>query len=109
MKGELTVRFDNDGASMACFYHNLIPRWQDEENGIVDHESLENSTCRLKVDSHKLSTCLQWQQHQLPMTSCLLGMVRNEMLVLHILLYPDQMGFFTYYLPVQLLQEEDEY
>lgn len=111
MNGELTIRLDHDGASMACFYHNLVPRWQEEDEG--QDQDLEknnvNSSCRLKVDAHKLSTCLQWQQHQLPMTSCLLGMVYNEMLVLHILLHPEQVGFFTYYLPVHFLQEEDEY
>mmetsp|Transcript_23440 Transcript_23440/g.55541 ORF Transcript_23440/g.55541 Transcript_23440/m.55541 type:complete len:380 (-) Transcript_23440:240-1379(-) len=119
MKGELTVRLDNDGASMACFYHNLIPRWDDEEEENIDivvnddvggnGRRNPNVVCRLKVDAHRLSTCLQWQQHQLPMTSCMLGMVENEMLVLHVLLYPEQMGFFTYYLPVQLLEEEDQY
>lgn len=120
MKGELTVRLDNDVASMACFYHNLIPRFQEEDdandeenynsmNDDGDNNNKSNAMCRLKVDAHKLSMCLQWQQQQLPMTSCLLGMVRDEMLVLHILLYPEQMGFFTYYIPVQLLQEEDEY
>ena len=117
MKGELTVRLDNDGASMACFYHNLIPRWNDDEEEENVDDSIgrnggrrdPNVVCRLKVDAYRLSTCLQWQQHQLPMTSCMVGMVENEMLVLHILLYPEQMGFFTYYLPVQLLEEEDRY
>jgi hypothetical protein len=40
-------------------------------------------------------------------TSCLLGMVQNEMLVLHVLLSPEQVGFFTYYLPVHFLHDED--
>ena len=115
MKGDLTIRLDHDGASMACFYNNLIPRWHEEdvERGPVSIPNA-NSSCIVKVDSHKLSTCLQWQQQtekqqqwQLPVTSCLLGMVQNEMLVLHVLLYPEKVGFFTYYLPVHFLHDED--
>lgn len=116
MKGDLTIRIDHDGACMACFYNGLIPRWQDEdmddENGNDGNSTRQthnvNASCVLKVDTHKLSTCLQWQQNQLPMTSCLLGMVYNEMLVLHVLLSPEQVGFFTYYLPVHFLQEDED-
>ena len=108
MKGELTIRLDHEGASMACFYNHLIPRWHgeedDENNNCMPNV---NASCRVKVDAYKLSTCLQWQQSQLPMTSCLLGMVHNEMLILHVLLQPEQVGFFTYYLPVHFLQNED--
>jgi len=116
MKGDLTIRLDHDGASMACFYNNLIPRWPEEEQENNNPRNIldVNASCLVKVDAHKLSTCLQWQQqrahHQqlhLPVTSCLLGLVSNEMLVLHILLKPDQVGFFTYYLPVHFIHEED--
>jgi HUS1 checkpoint protein len=112
MRGDLTIRIDQDGASLACFFNHLIPRWPGElhDDAIENRENKENasaSSCVLKLDAQKLSTCLQWQQHQLPMTSCLLGMVYNEMLVLHVLTYPEQVGFFTYYLPVCFLQEED--
>jgi HUS1 checkpoint protein len=108
MKGDLSIRIDQDGASVACFYNHLIPRWpQEEEDEPSSTPSLKSSSCVLKVDAQKLSTCLQWQQHQLPITSCLLGMVYNEMLVLHVLLSPVEVGFFTYYLPVHFLQEED--
>ena len=120
MKGDLTIRLDHDGASMACFYNHLIPRWQEEEEDDKNGERgttpmpNANASCIVKVDAHKLSTCLQWQQQtaqqqqwQLPVTSCLLGMVQNEMLVLHVLLSPEQVGFFTYYLPVHFLHDED--
>ena len=120
MKGDLTIRLDHDGASMACFYNHLIPRYHEEEqedntnngNGSphVNTRTMPNANASalIKVDAHKLSTCLQWQQQwQLPVTSCLLGMVQNEMLVLHILLKPEQVGFFTYYLPVHFLHDED--
>ena len=106
MKGDLSIRIDQDGASVACFYNHLIPRWPQEDEEDLS-SSLKSSSCILKVDAHKLSTCLQWQQQQLPMTSCLLGMVYNEMLVLHVLLSPAELGFFTYYVPVHFLQEED--
>ena len=106
MKGDLTIRLDHDGASVACFYNHLVPRWPEDEDDM--HNSTTSSSCVVKVDAHKLSACLQWQQQWiLPVTSCLLGMVSNEMLVLHVLLKPEQVGFFTYYLPVHFLREED--
>ena len=119
MKGDLTIRLDQDGASMACFYNSLIPRWPEDEPDEGGGPSRfitpnSNASCVLKVDAFKLSACLQWQHHnphqqewQLPVTSCLLGMVCNEMLVLHILLKPETAGFITYYLPVHYLREED--
>lgn len=121
MKGDLTIRLDQDGASLACFYSHLIPRWQDDDepggNGLPSTNP--NASCILKVDSNKLATCLQWQptsaissssysSSSFPLTSCLLGMVHNQMLVLHVLLHPEQAGFFTYYLPVHFLQHEEE-
>ncbi|KAL3945558.1 MAG: hypothetical protein SGBAC_000382 [Bacillariaceae sp.] len=107
MKGDLTVRLDHDGASLACFYSNLVPRWDEEEE--EEHATPNNpdSHCVLKVDASKFSTCLQWQQSQLQVSSCLLGMVHNEMLVLHILLNPDHIGFFTYYIPVYFMHEDE--
>merc|ERR1712232_638759 len=127
MRGDLIIRLDHDGASMACFYNHLIPRWHEEEEGNHgeggnDNGSYDgartipnaNASCIVKVDAQKLSTCLQWQQQNsqqqqwlLPLTSCLLGMVQNEMLVLHVLLLPEHVGFFTYYLPVHFLHDED--
>ena len=120
MKGDLTIRLDQDGASMACFYNHLVPRWPEDEaeegNNSPSRNTMPNTnaSCVLKVDAFKLSACLQWQHYspqqqewQLPVTSCLLGMVSNEMLVLHILLKPDTAGFITYYLPVHYLRDED--
>ena len=105
MRGDLTVRLDHDGATLACFYSNLVPRW--DEEGDQQTQSNPDSHCVLKVDANKLSTCLQWQQSQLQVSSCLLGMVHNEMLVLHILLNPDHIGFFTYYIPVYFLHDDE--
>jgi len=122
MKGDLTIRLDHDGASMACFYNGLIPRWPEDElennDGSISQTNTmpdSSASCTVKVDVYKLSQCLQWQHHspqqqqwQLPVTSCLLGMVSNEMLVLHVLLKPDTVGFFTYYLPVHFLRDDDD-
>jgi hypothetical protein len=112
MKGDMTIRLDQDGAALSCFYNHLRPRWQDEpdENDSSMAAAAApnvNASCTIKVDACKLSTCLQFQQSQLPMSSCLLGMVYNEMLILHVLLLPEQVGFFTYYLPVQYIQEDE--
>jgi len=117
MKGDLTIRLDHDGASMACFYNHLVPRWPEEDEESSEVQSVPNTktSCTVKVDAHKLAACLQWQHHSaqqqewiLPVTSCLLGMVSNEMLVLHVLLKPEQVGFFTYYLPVYFLREDED-
>jgi hypothetical protein len=66
-----------------------------------------HSSCILKVDGTKFAQCLQWQQSHLATSSCLIAMVHNEMLVLHVMLHPEQFGFFTYYLPVYCLTDED--
>ena len=116
MKGNLTIRLDHEGASLACFYHQLVPRWDDDddtgndEDGGMKERDI-NSHCTLKVDSHKLWTCLQWQQPNSAssfVSSCLLGMVENEMLVMHIVLHPPSIGFFTYYIPVHFLREDED-
>jgi HUS1 checkpoint protein len=110
MKGDLTIRLDHEGASLACFYHQLVPRWDDDDNENTASRD-DKSRCTLKVDSQKLWMCLQWQQPNLSasfISSCLMGMVENEMLVLHILLHPASMGFFTYYIPVHFLRDDED-
>ena len=108
MQGDLVVRLDHDGASVACFYNQLEPRW--EHDGDDDVEMDANASCRVKVDSQKLFACLQWQQSStsLVTSSCLLGMIENELLVLHVRLYPEHVGFFTYYIPVHYLPAEGD-
>ena len=104
MKGDLTVRLDHEGASLACFYNHLTPRWdEDSENQAPNADA----SCILKLDAAKLSSCLQWQQHQHYTSSCLLGMVKNEMLVLHVLLHPESAGFYTYYLPAYFMDDDE--
>ena len=66
-------------------------------------------TCTLKVDSRKLSACLQWQGTLLlgrSVGSAVLCMVKNEMLCLHCMLNPGAVGFFTYYVPVHYLSPD---
>ena len=99
MSGELTVSIHTDGASIQTFFSKLIPRHEDCK------ESVSNKTStRVKIDSKKLSASLQWQQHQSQMiSSALLCLVENEMVVLHVNLSPVNVGFFTYYVPVHFL------
>jgi len=101
MAGELTLRIDNDGASIRTFFSKLVPRFEDCKS------SQSETTCKLKVDTKKLSTCLQWQGTMAKhVGSALLCMVENEMLVLHVLLNPPEVGFFTYYIPVHFLSSD---
>lgn len=126
MDGELTLRIDGDGASIRTFFAKLIPRFEDlkEKEEDEDEEGEENpskpgggggnnnrvpSRCILKVDSRKLSACLQWQSTMLlgrAVGSAVLCMVENEMLCLHCMLNPGAVGFFTYYVPVHYLSPD---
>lgn len=112
MAGELTLRIDGDGASIRTFFSKLLPRFEDCK--ISEEEAsaaAEPSRCTLKVDTKKLSSCLQWQATLLrdhTVGSALLCMVDNEMLVLHVSFNPDSVGFFTYYIPVHFLSADDK-
>jgi hypothetical protein len=102
MAGDLTLRIDNDGASIRTFFSKLTPH----SEGTKTHD--DDATCILKVDTKKLSACLQWQATMSKhVSSARLCMVENEMLVLHVLLKPLQVGFFTYYVPVHFLSSDD--
>jgi HUS1 checkpoint protein len=101
MAGELTLRIVNDGASIRTYFSKLVPRFDDCKSSQPD------TSCKLKVDTKKLSTCLQWQATMAKhVSSALLCMVENEMLVLHIVLNPADVGFFTYYIPVHFLSND---
>ena len=100
MTGELTLRVDSDGASMRTFLTKLVPKFDDCKS------QDEAASCILKVDTKKLSACLQWQATMNKnVSSSLLCMVENEMLVLHVVLNPGSVGFFTYYVPVHYLSD----
>jgi HUS1 checkpoint protein len=99
MKGELTISMDSDGSSIRTIFSKLTPRLEDCKSGA-------SGECRVKVDCKKLSACLQWQQQMGLVSSALLCLVENEALVLHALLNPADVGFFTYYIPVHFLSHD---
>ena len=94
MAGELVLRIDNDAVSIRTFYDKLIPR--------VDEESSQSQTdparCTLKIDSKKLLASLQWQSSMARGTvgSYIICMIENEMMVVHVVLNPEDVGFLTY-------------
>lgn len=103
MVGELTLRIDNDGSSVRTFFDKLRPRPEDIRPGGKD-------PCCVKVDTKKFWTALQWQQPSiLPNVSkAILCLVENEMLLIHVMLNPESVGFLTYYVPVHFLSDDQE-
>jgi HUS1 checkpoint protein len=108
MKGELTISAHSDGASIQTFFSKLTPRYEDCKQQASDMNASTASTkTRIKIDTKKLSASLQWQQHQSQMvSSALLCLVENEMVVIHANLNPGNVGFFTYYVPVHYLSRD---
>ena len=109
MAGELTLRIESDGASIRTFYNKLIPRFEDCKGSQNEDMNSSPSSCTLKVDSKKMFSCFQWQTSMgigRAVGSAVLCMVENEMLVVHVLLNPDDLGFFTYYIPVHFLSAD---
>jgi len=100
MNGELTIHMNNEGASIRAFFNQLIPRKENCKEGTTD--------CSVKVDTKKLTASLSWQQQTALVSSCLLCLVENEMLVLHMPLHPASVGFFTYYVPVHFLSHDPQ-
>jgi hypothetical protein len=125
MTGELTVSLDSDGASIRTFLSKLHPRPEDCKPGVEE--------CCVKVDTKKLSACLQWAANSSGgnggggsgggggnsghsnyhssnsnalVSSTLLCLVQNEMLIVHAILQPASVGFFTYYVPVHYLSAD---
>ena len=102
MAGSLTLRIDNDGSSARTFFDNLKPPPDDVREGGKD-------PCCVKVDTKKFCTALQWQQSSIipNISKAILCLVQNEMLLVHVVLNPESVGFFTYYVPVSFLSEDD--
>lgn len=105
MKGELTLRIDNDSVSVKTMYDKLIPRVDEEEES---QSQSDPSKCTLKVDSKKLLASLQWQSSMArgSVSNYIICMIQNEMMVVHVVLDPEDVGFFTYYIPVHFLSED---
>ena len=98
----LELPSDNgDGISIRTVIDGLIPRME-----ACDPE--KSGPCTVKVDSKKLALCLQWQQQTALVSTAFLCLVENEALVLHAMLNPSDAGFFTYYIPVHFLWDDDE-
>ncbi len=104
MSGELFLRIDNDAVSIRTFYDKLIPR--------IDEDSAQSQAdparCTLKIDSKKLLASLQWQSSMAKgsVSSYIICMIENEMLVVHVVLNPEDVGFFTYYIPAHFLSPD---
>lgn len=106
MAGDLVLRIESEGVSIRTFFNKLIPRFED----CNPHEGTEPAKCTLKVDSRKFLACLNWQNNLLigrAVSSAVLCMVENEMLVLHVTLFPESVGFFTFYVPVHFLSDSE--
>jgi len=128
MKGLLSLRIDGDGASIRTTFTKLIPIHEDcksstqqsqvesNDNGTTQQSSTSQpnnqqeqlTTCTIKVDSKKLHASLHWQGtlHMIrDVSSAVLCMWENEMLVLDVTLNPD-VGRFMYYIPVHYLSAD---
>jgi hypothetical protein len=99
-RGELTISLDSDGASIRAFFNNLVA-----------HDNVSKSNeARVKVDTKKLCTCLQWQQSpQFPVSRAVMCLVENELLLVHVDLHPPSVGLQTYYIPIHYLPKEDDF
>jgi HUS1 checkpoint protein len=126
-KGELTISAHTDGASIQTYFSKFIPRFDVDDNDDGDdgsptqqrNASNRNVTTRIKMDTKKLAASLQWQHqptssssssssnsiHQM-VSSALLCLIENEMVVVHVNLYPMNVGFLTYYVPVHYLSDD---
>lgn len=127
VRGEVTVQTDREGASVRTFFSSWIPRpegcrqQQEELQKDINQEEKEQDAtaaatrppaaeeCTVKVDSKKLAAALQWQLPQYTglASSALLCLVENEMLVIHVVLHPSEVGFFTYYVPVHTIMMDE--
>ena len=121
--GELTVSAYQDGASVQAFFSKLTPR-QTRPASTATANS-HKTTATVKMDTKKLWAALQGLQHSSysypsagggggggnsnsPMASqAVLCLVENEMVVLHVNLLHG-VGFYTYYVPVHFLHDDDE-
>jgi HUS1 checkpoint protein len=133
-KGILTLRIESDGASIRTSFNKLVPIHEDckssqsqqndeeeganGEGGASQTQSQSNAgrastvnepeRCTVKVDSRKLHTSLHWQQSLgiRDVSSAVLCMWENEMLVLDVTLNPE-IGRFMYYVPCQYVSADE--
>mmetsp|Transcript_8328 Transcript_8328/g.10920 ORF Transcript_8328/g.10920 Transcript_8328/m.10920 type:complete len:350 (+) Transcript_8328:103-1152(+) len=99
----LEISPDSDmavGCSIRTVLDGLTPRME-----ACNPETSRGGACTVKVDSNKIAMCLQWQQQTALVSTAFLCLVENEALVLHAMLNPSDVGFFTYYIPVHFLED----
>jgi len=136
MKGVLTLRIDSEGGSIRISFDKLIPIHEDcksstqtsnqqvdnsqahghDDDGDIGKERTSQTTytqkepvrCTVKVDSKKLHASLHWQATLgiRDVSSAVLCMWENEMLVLDVTLNPE-IGRFMYYIPVHYVSSGD--
>jgi hypothetical protein len=100
--GELTVAVDTDGAMIQTFYNQLpvvVPNNSQTTGAASDRT-------RVKVDTRKLVASLQWPWSMA--SSARICLIENEMVLIHVSLYPRQVGSLSYYVPVHYMNPEDE-
>ena len=104
MTGELVLRIETTAATIQASYDKLIAR-SDEESS---QSQTDPGRCTLKMDSKKLLAALQWQSSMARGTvgSYIICMIENEMMVVHVVLNPEDVGFFTYYIPVHFVSHD---
>jgi HUS1 checkpoint protein len=102
MAGELALRVDGTAAHIQATYDKLLPRSDDAA------APADPGRCTLKLDSKKLLAALQWQASMARGTvgSYILCLIDDEMLVVHVVLSPEDVGFFTYYVPVHFVSHD---
>lgn len=111
--GELSVVWDAGSACIRTFLSKLVPveaetvaRQQQDENHIpneVEQSQLLKESATVHVDLRKLATGFHWQQQLAvnAVSSVVLCMIEAEQIIIHVTLDPIEVGFFTYYIPVQ--------
>jgi len=106
MRGDLTIRMEHEGAAVRCFYNQLTPYV-----GESDQPPDLTTECTVKVDASKLAACLQWQSSPSNsiVSSCIIAMIEQEVLILHVFLMSSDTDFLTYYIPVQYINAEEGY
>jgi hypothetical protein len=116
MKGLLSLRIDGDGASIRTTFTKLVPIHEDcksqqdatSQTQPPSQDQQQHANCTVKVDSKKLHASLHWQgtlNMIRDVSTAVLCMWENEMLVLDVTLNPD-IGRFMYYVPVHYISND---
>jgi hypothetical protein len=107
MDGILSLRIESDSSSIQTSYNKLTPILEDCKQS-QDSQNNEKTTFTVKMDTKKLHASLHWQ-HTLSMmrdvSSAIICMWENEMLVLDVTLNPE-LGRFMYYVPVHYMSDD---